>query len=236
VVNVSTNTTNDKAVTMTLTTGAAPLRIISQPANGSVGLSGGTATYFPNPGFIGTDSFTFAAYDGSKNSNLGTGTVSVAQGPFSIGAAALVPPRYPAGWPAPFSVVPVVANHSMPPSFEWDFGDGSPRGTNQFASHTFATVGAYPWRVISRVASVSATNSGLITIGEPMRLASTAAPASLSFSWPNNLADVILEQSPVLGPLAVWTPATNVVAAGIGAITVNPGPFASQFFRLRQVR
>src|ERR1039457_2428986 len=56
----------------------AAIRIISQPANGSVGLSNNIATYFPFDGFTGTDTFTFAAYDGAKNSGLATGTISVA--------------------------------------------------------------------------------------------------------------------------------------------------------------
>jgi PKD repeat protein len=236
VANVSTNTTNDKAVTMTLSTGTVPLRIISQPVNGSVGLSGNTATYFPNPGFIGADTFTFAAYDGSKNSNLGTGTVSVVQGPYSIRATALVPPSYPAGWSAPFGVVATVTNQAASPSFEWDFGDGSAHSTNQLASHSFATVGIYTWTVISRASSASATNSGLITISEPMRLLTAASGSALTLSWPYNLADVIIEQTPVLSPSAIWTPATNIMSSGNGVVSVVPVPAGNQFFRLRQVR
>jgi hypothetical protein len=53
------------------------LRIVSQPAHGTVGLSGRTATYFPESGFSGSDSFTFAAWDGSTDSNLGSVAVSV---------------------------------------------------------------------------------------------------------------------------------------------------------------
>jgi len=53
------------------------LRIVSQPSYGTVGLSGSVATYFPFPGFSGTDSFTYAAWDGSTNSNLGNGTIVV---------------------------------------------------------------------------------------------------------------------------------------------------------------
>ena len=53
------------------------LRIVSQPTNGTVGLSGSVATYFPFSGFSGNDSFTYAAWDGSTNSNLGNGTVVV---------------------------------------------------------------------------------------------------------------------------------------------------------------
>lgn len=77
--NISTNTTVDQSVIMTLpATGAnLTLRIISQPAHGSVGLSGTTATYYPETNFVGIDSFTFAAFDGSKNSSLGYGTIAV---------------------------------------------------------------------------------------------------------------------------------------------------------------
>jgi len=52
-------------------------QIVAQPANGTVGLVGNTATYFPASGFKGTDTFTFAAWDGYVNSNLGSVTVTV---------------------------------------------------------------------------------------------------------------------------------------------------------------
>ncbi len=52
------------------------LRIVSQPTHGRVGVAGTTATYHPDPGFAGTDAFTFAAWDGSVESNLGTVTVT----------------------------------------------------------------------------------------------------------------------------------------------------------------
>ena len=53
------------------------LWVISQPAHGSAGIGGTIATYRPEPGFTGTDTFTFAAWDGSTNSNLGTATITV---------------------------------------------------------------------------------------------------------------------------------------------------------------
>ncbi len=53
------------------------LRIISQAAHGTVALSGTTATYFPDAGFVGTDTFTFAARDTMADSNLGTVTITV---------------------------------------------------------------------------------------------------------------------------------------------------------------
>jgi hypothetical protein len=60
---------------------ALTLRIVSQPSHGTVGLNGRQATFFPEPGFVGSDSFTFAAWDGSTDSNLGTVSVSVSAAP-----------------------------------------------------------------------------------------------------------------------------------------------------------
>ena len=52
-----------------------PLRIVSQPGHGTVAIAATTARYFPDGGFVGVDTFTFAAWDGSTDSNLGTATV-----------------------------------------------------------------------------------------------------------------------------------------------------------------
>ncbi len=52
-------------------------RIVSQPVNGTVALTNNLATYLPATGFKGTDTFTFAAFDGKVDSNLGTITVTV---------------------------------------------------------------------------------------------------------------------------------------------------------------
>ena len=120
------------------------MRIISQPANGSVGLSGSTATYFSNPGFVGTDSSPSPRYDGSKNSNLATGTVTVAQGPFSLGVAAHAPPSWPAGWPVAFTAFPTITNNTTLVTFDWNFGDGSAHGTSQDAAHAYAVPNTYP--------------------------------------------------------------------------------------------
>lgn len=54
------------------------LRMISRPLHGRAGISGTNATYIPDAGFTGSDSFTFAASDGSTDSNLGTATITVA--------------------------------------------------------------------------------------------------------------------------------------------------------------
>ncbi|GFO57029.1 hypothetical protein GMSM_40360 [Geomonas sp. Red276] len=102
----------------------AVLRIISQPANGTVGLVNNVATYFPAEGFTGTDTFTFAAYDGAKNSRLATGTVTVlpaapgvpviTQGPLSQSVTA--------GSPVSFSVS---ATGAAPLTYQW-YKNGAP--------------------------------------------------------------------------------------------------------------
>jgi hypothetical protein len=58
---------------------ALALRVVRQPAHGTAGLAGRAATYIPEAGFAGTDVFTFAASDGSTDSNLGTATITVAE-------------------------------------------------------------------------------------------------------------------------------------------------------------
>lgn len=57
------------------------LRIVSRPGHGRAGIAGTTATYVPDDGFSGSDTFTFAAWDGWTESNLATVTVAVATAP-----------------------------------------------------------------------------------------------------------------------------------------------------------
>jgi len=242
VANVATNTSNAAMVAMALPGSDAngnPLtfRVVSQPAHGSVGVSNNVATYFPEPGFVGSDTLTFAANDGYVDSNLGTGTVSVAQGPFSIGAIAHVPPSYPADWPVAFSVVPAVTNQAASVTFAWDFGDGSALSTNQNAGHSYMLPGNYLWTVVSSVAGASATNSGSITIGDPVLLGVAKGGGVLTVAWPQTLADAVLEQSLVLSGLSSWHATTNAVNSGNSLFSVSlADPSGNAFFRLRQVQ
>jgi PKD repeat protein len=192
------------------------------------------ATYFPSPGFVGTEQFTFAAYDGSKNSTLATGTVVVTQGPFSIGATAYVPPTYPAAWPAAFTVVPTVTNSAAPVTFEWDFGDGSSHSTNQYAAHAYALAGTYNWSVISRVSTASTTASGTIVIGSPVQLSATRSPGQVTLAWPNTIADTLLEGSGALGPAAQWLWVTNTPVTGPSLISLTLPATGNEFFRVRR--
>lgn len=72
---------SDVPVTITLS-GSDPdkdaltWRIVQQPRAGRVGLSGAVATYVPDPGFAGADTFRVAASDGHVESNAATITVT----------------------------------------------------------------------------------------------------------------------------------------------------------------
>lgn len=52
---------------------------LTQPANGSTTVVAGTVRYVPNPGYLGTDSFTYRAGDGTLQSNVATVTVTVTE-------------------------------------------------------------------------------------------------------------------------------------------------------------
>lgn len=235
VTNVSTNTPNDQSRVFALpvTGSGATVRILSQPANGLVGLSNNIATYFPNAGFVGTDSFTYAAYDGAKNSNLGIGTVTVTAGSFGLTATAHVPPTAAAGWPVAFGVVPEVTNSTAPLTFRWDFGDGSPADTNQFAAHSYASGATYSWTVITMLDTLRMTNQGSIFIAAPTTLALATTGNALQLGWPD-IPGVVVEATDTLGPDAHWSVVTNATSTAAGEIQMDVSATGNRWFRLRR--
>jgi len=227
-----------------LTNNAFLVRVISPPANGMVGITNWNKTnwaaiYNPNPGFVGTNTFTFAAWNTYVDSALYTGTIIVTQGVFSISAKTLVPPSYPATWSAPFTVLPTLTNVVGTVTFDWDFGDASAHSTNQYSTHAYAVAGNYSWSVISRlltngVSAQTTTNSGTIAIGAPVSLLATAVGNSIVLSWPQTAAS-LLEQSPLVGAGANWTVCTNAVVSGGGMLSVTVPNVGMQFYRLRNL-
>ncbi len=248
-VNIVSGSTPNSAplnLPVTVTPASATLRIILQPASGSLGVSNHVLTYFPDAGFSGSDTFTYAAWDGAKNSTLATGVVSVVLGSVSIASTAQVPATAPAGWPVPFNVFALPVNSPLPVRFTWNFGDGSALATNQFARHTFTAPGTYAWNVVATVGAASATNAGSLVISAPVAVAMTInSPgstllltpqnASLNLSWPQAGAEVIVEQTDALSANATWTVVTNRPAVGPVDATLNlPIGGGNRFFRVRQ--
>jgi hypothetical protein len=238
---LTTNTLNSTALTFSLPVSGAGVsaRVISQPTHGSLGVSGNVATYFPEAGFVGTDTFTFAAWNGSKNSTLATGTVAVAPGPFSITAKALAPASYPAGWAVPFTAVAQAVNVSALPTFDWNFGDGSAHSTNQYPTHAYAAAGVYNWSVTARVASGATTATtnvtGTVVISAPVSLAASVAGGQIQLAWPLTAADTLVEESEQLGAAARWVVSTNAVVRNGGQLSIVTPRTANRFFRLRKL-
>ncbi|MFZ5814572.1 MAG: S8 family serine peptidase [Bacillota bacterium] len=81
----SASTTTDTAVTIAvLANDSDPdgdglsVTNLTQPANGAASLNAdGTVTYTPNPGFTGSDSFTYQASDGTTTSSTATVSITV---------------------------------------------------------------------------------------------------------------------------------------------------------------
>ena len=82
VTSTSLTTATNSAASVALTSSDAngnprTLRIVSQPQHGTASLAGSLVTYHPESGFNGPDSFTFAAFDGFADANLGVVSVTV---------------------------------------------------------------------------------------------------------------------------------------------------------------
>jgi predicted lipoprotein with Yx(FWY)xxD motif len=65
-----------KTITTTPTRGVT-LRIVNQPQHGTAAVNGTAVVYYPFAGYHGPDAFTFAASNGTRESNLGKATVTV---------------------------------------------------------------------------------------------------------------------------------------------------------------
>jgi hypothetical protein len=236
----ATNTTSGATIDVVLTAsgaGALSFRVVSQPEHGSAGISNGVATYFPDPGFVGTDRFTFTVNNGWVDGNLATGTVSVAEGPYSLAVRALVPPRAPAGWKAPFTAVPVLSNSLHPVTCEWSYGDNSDSGTNRHSSHVFAAAGTYGWTLTARAGTAVAIVHGTIEIDPAVRLEISPDGGGVTASWPRTQGNVVVERADSLQPPVIWAADTNTVWTTPETFrTTIPGERQLQFLRLRQVQ
>jgi PKD repeat protein len=202
---------------------ALTLWIVGQPAHGTVALAGTTATYFPEHDFAGTESFTYAAWDGSTSSNLGTVSVTVippacsvdVQGPTSLTGSVGVPVAF---------AVTVTSTCAGAPAYDWDFGDGSSHSTDAAPTHTYVAAGTYTFHLVVVSGGMSATVSGrVVVVAAPPTyqyfLFVAHSPGYFGSSWTSNLAllnggsssaDVVLTFHGPQGAL----PVTKALASG----------------------
>ena len=66
-------------------TSSLSYRIVSPPAHGTLSIAGANVAYTPNPGFVGTDLFTYCAMDNRTDSNLGIVHIEIGTGANTAG-------------------------------------------------------------------------------------------------------------------------------------------------------
>jgi hypothetical protein len=194
-VSISTAMNQNANVTLPVSGANATLRIISQATFGSVGLNGSVATYFPAPGFTGVDTFTFAAYNGSRNSQLATGTVTVGGGGTTGPVITTQPVSQTVAVGATVSFT-VIATGTAPLSYQWQKNGanlaGATSATLTLANVTSANAGSY--RVIVRN-SASAVTSTAATLTVTTATFSVRLTSPVNGATYNQPANVLLAAS-----------------------------------------
>jgi hypothetical protein len=244
--NNSVTTISTNPVTVTLQASDADgdtltYRIVSQPAHGTASLNGNVATYFPAAGFFGSDTFTYSAWDGFTDSNLGNVTATVNPGNCTLTATATAPTAVFPNALAPFRATASLAQCvSTGFVYDWDFGDGSPHASGTNTCHTYSTVGDYTWKLTVTANGLSQTVNGIVTVsptlGPPLPLSISASDFMILLSWPLDRIPVSLETSPDPSQPYSWQPVPDppvVEATNVSLqVYVLPG---QQYFRLRRV-
>jgi len=186
------------AIPLTATgTGTLTLRVVSQSTHGKVGLSGTAATYFPDPGFTGTDSFTFAALNGSNDSNLGLVTITVT-----------------AGGGCTYTITPTSAS----------VGAGAGSGSvsiSTSANCTWTASSGATWLTIT--STTSGTGPGTVTYAFAANTTSSARSGSLTIAG----RTYTLTQDAAASCVYTLTPTSASVSAGIGSGSVSVSAGAS---------
>ncbi len=140
--------------------------VLGGPAlTGSFGLVHTVASFTPDAPLAPNTAYEIVLPAGGVRDLVGNGIAADFRATFRTGSAAtgggLViqsPPPTLIGTAAPFSV----ANpNTQNLTYEWDFGDGSPRETGPSVSHTFQSAGRFAVRVSSSVFVAAATEAEL---------------------------------------------------------------------------
>jgi hypothetical protein len=174
---------------------ALTLRVVTQPPHGRVGLSGTVATYFPDPGFSGQEVFTFAAWDGSTDSNLGTVTVTVGTGP--ICTYAITPASATVGTLAGSGTVTV----------------------NTTAGCSWSVVNSVPW--VSIASGASGTGPGQVSYRYTASTSSASRSGTLTIAG----QPFTLTQAGTVCVYSLTPTGASVSAGtGSGTVTVSAGP------------
>ena len=218
---------------------ALSYRAVTQPLHGTVNVTGNVATYFPAPGFVGTDSFTYAAWDGSTDSNLGTVSLTVSPGQCALTVNTLVPTADFPNVAVPFRASGLLSQCAGPISYDWDFGDGT-HGSGTNVAHTYTLPGSYNWTLTASANGVSQTATNVLvispTLGPPLVLTLTWLGWQVEVSWPYDAIPTSLETTTDLGQPYGWQMDVDpVFSDGINNMVYILVTSDIQFFRVRRV-
>lgn len=242
---LATNTVAEMPVTIGVSAvdpngNALAFRIVSQPAHGTVSLDGRLATYYPAAGFVGNDSFTYAAWDGSTDSNLGTVNVNTRAGTCVLRVGATAPTAAVPDVPVPFGASAALTGCDGAIAYDWDFGDGTAHAFDTGPCHRYASPGDFAWKLTVTANGTTQMVTGVVTIsatlGPLLHLAITPLDFTMLLSWPEDRIPTALETSSEPGNPDSWLPVTEPPVVDstnwIVETFVFPGP---QYFRLRRV-
>lgn len=209
--NGTATTTQETPVDIPLTANGGGLvyRMVSPPAHGTAVVTGKVATYLPASGFVGNDSFTFAANNGSVDSNRATITVAVTPGDCTVTGKALAPYAALPGAPVPFRATATLSQCSGPVTYAWNFGDGSATQVGANVAHVYPLPGDYSWTLTASANGASHVSNGVLTIsptlGPPLALTIGALdPWTMQIAWPSDRIPSGLEYSSDLSATHGW--------------------------------
>jgi len=247
VANVSGTTSVNNAFTLTLSASASNLRIVAQPANGVIALSNNIATYYPAPGFVGTETFTFSASSGYRDSLLATGTITVVSGSCDYIVTPSSQSMGEAGGIASISVtVPGCANvtnvWNASSDFRWltMIAGGGTNGTDTVSYRVARNTGPARTGTLMVAGHGFTVSQAAATIQQPMLGNLASASGNLGMNGGGGKANMlyyILASPDLTAPAASWTRAgTNYFDAdGNFLFTTRVDASRSgEFFRIQQ--
>ncbi len=243
--NLGSSALSGQAVTIPLLASDADrdvlaLRIVTPPTHGTVALNGALATYWPSATDAGLDSFTYAAWDGSTDSDLGTVSLTVSPADCVLTATAAVPAAALPNHPVAFRANASLGGCTGVFSWDWDFGDGSPHRSTPEYCHVYSAAGEYRWKLTVQAKGLTRTLNGVITIspelGPTIVLKITQSNRAVTVTWPADIIPTSLESTETPGQPDSWRPVVEGIVRGpSGLVFETPAVPRTRYFRVRRV-
>jgi hypothetical protein len=156
--------------------------------------------------------------------NSGSLPVTVCPGetPCTVEVTATVPQTAaPGAAVALASTAAAAASCTGTVTFDWDFGDGSPHGTEQNPSHTYLAAGSFTWTLTVHSGSASATRTGTILIQTPGAATCTTATVGAVPATPGLAGMWQATGVTIAAGQAVTVTASGTWSAGSGAVSAD---------------